>query len=115
MVFDENQAISHFGQQNRWCGGCAAGCGSATRETMKELRKPNSPPKSGGEVAKPGWFPTRRRSAGEPPRLAPVGPPPDLGGERVQKHDGDVRAQMVESLHRYEELYDLAPVSFLTL
>ena len=33
----------------------------------------------------------------------------------MQKHDDDVRAQLVESLQCYEELYDLAPVSFLTL
>src|SRR5437667_5487188 len=79
---------------------------------MKELRRKNSPPKLGG-VAPRSASPTGRslkKGAGmvlkagitvvEPPRLASLDTPPNLGGEPNEE---------------FRELYDFAPIAFVTI
>src|SRR5437870_9699558 len=80
---------------------------------MKQLRSPSSR-KAGFDAPKAQTEWSGRRKA-----LAAPGPtPPGRGGEYLERkveQQQEIREELRETLRRYEELYDLAPVGFVTL
>src|SRR5437879_4697629 len=88
---------------------------------MKQLR--HSPPRRGGEdaptssrlTAQTAWS-DRRKVSAKLTTLALRASPPLRGRESLNHRiDHETPEQLREALQRYEELYDFAPISFLTL